>query len=84
MKWTNVKPNKVGYYFYRDKHSDHEVVPVDFSYDGENLHYWDEFDKSWLPVEYCDPEIEWSDEPITFPEEPKKENPWVSYVKEGK
>lgn len=84
MKWTRTKPTKPGYYFYRDSREDHDVVPVDYMiYDKSNLAYWNEWDKSWILVEEAPDDVEWSSELIAFPEEPKKENPWLSYGKEG-
>lgn len=84
MIWTKSKPTQPGYYFYRDERTNHDIVPVDYIALEDDLSFWNEWDKSWIYVERCSDDVEWSSEPITFPEEPKKENPWVSYVKEGK
>lgn len=84
MIWTRTKPTKVGYYFYRDSREDHDVVPVDYIFQGEYLAYWNEWDKSWIDMQDAPDEAEWSDVSIAFPEEPKKENPWLNYGKEGK
>lgn len=84
MFWTKVKPTKVGYYFYRDERTDHDIIPIDYIALEDDLSYWNEWDKSWIHVENTPDDVEWSSEPIPFPEEPKKENPWVDYGKEDK
>lgn len=84
MFWTKEKPSQPGYYFYRSENTPHDIVPVEYILDWEGLYYWNEYSKSWIPVEDCSDDVEWSDQPITFPEEPKKENPWVNYSKEEK
>lgn len=81
MKWTKTKPTKPGYYFYRDEQTDHDVVTVDYDL-YENLSYWEEWTKSWVPVICCPDDAEWSNVAIEFPEEPKKENRWLNYGKE--
>lgn len=85
MIWTRTKPTQPGYYFYRDEKTDHDIVPVDYViYDRTNLAYWNEWDKSWIHVQDAPDDAEWSDVAIAFPQEPKKENPWIDYGKEGK
>lgn len=82
MIWTKTKPTHPGYYFYRDEQTDHDVVTVDYDL-YENLCWWEEWTKSWVPVLCCPDDAEWSDVAIAFPEEPKKENPWLNYGKEA-
>lgn len=71
MKWTKVKPKSPGYYFYRDNHTDHDVIPIDYLWEDGELHYWEEWSKEWVKVDDAPPWVEWSDSPIQFPEECK-------------
>lgn len=68
MKWTRTKPTKPGYYFYRDGGTNHDVVCV--AYDlYDQLSFWEEWDKVWVPVEQGLQDAEWSNFPIPLPME---------------
>jgi hypothetical protein len=71
MIWTKIKPTTPGYYFYKDNITDHDVIPVDYLWDKEDLSYWNEFTHSWMLVKDAPDDVKWSDNPIDFPEQGK-------------
>jgi len=68
MIWTKDKPTAPGYYFYKDNITDHDIVPVDYLWDKDDLSYWNEWTHSWMLVKYAPEDVKWSDKPIDFPE----------------